>query len=54
LRCFGISSLEQLPPLPQKQEDAMEETTMDEMLQQDQPLPDDAQLFGTEEEEVEA
>ena len=50
LRCFGISSLEQLPPLPQKQESAMDETTMDEMLQQEQPLPEDAELFGSEEE----
>lgn len=50
LRCFGISSLEQLPPLPQKQENAMDETTMDEMLQQEQPLPEDAELFGSEEE----
>ncbi len=50
LRCFGLSSLEQLPPLPQKQEDTMEETTMDEMLQQEQPLPEDAELFGSEEE----
>ena len=50
LRCFGLSSLEQLPPLPQKQENAMEETTMDEMLQQEQPLPEDAELFGSEEE----
>ncbi len=53
LRCFGISSLEQLPPLPQKQEDAMTETTMDEMLQDAEPLPEDAELFGGEE-EVEA
>ena len=50
LRCFGISSLEQLPPLPQKQESTMDETTMDEMLQQEQPLPEDAELFGSEEE----
>lgn len=50
LRCFGISSIEQLPPLPQKQENVMDETTMDEMLQQEQPLPEDAELFGSEEE----
>jgi segregation and condensation protein B len=50
LRCFGISSLEQLPPLPQKQENAMDETTIDEMLAQEQPLPEDAELFGSEEE----
>ncbi len=52
LRCFGISSPEQLPPLPRKEE-AMEETTMDEMLQAEQALPDDSELFGTEEEEQE-
>ena len=50
LRCFGISSLEQLPPLPQKQVSAMDETTMDEILQQEQPLPEDTELFGSEEE----
>jgi segregation and condensation protein B len=50
LRCFGISSLEQLPPLPQKQENAMDETTMDEILKQEEPLPEDAELFGSEEE----
>lgn len=50
LRCFGISSLQQLPPLPQKQENAMDETTIDEILQQEQPLPEDAELFGSEEE----
>ncbi len=50
LRCFGISSLEQLPPLPQKQENVMDETTMDEMIQQEEPLPEDAELFGSEEE----
>lgn len=46
LRCFGISSLEQLPPLPQK-ETAMEETTMEELLADSQPQP--SQLFGEEE-----
>lgn len=50
LRCFGISSLEQLPPLPQKQENAMDETTIEEMIQQEQPLPEDTELFGSEEE----
>jgi segregation and condensation protein B len=50
LRCFGISSLEQLPPLPQKQENAMDETTMDEILKQEEALPEDAELFGSEEE----
>ena len=46
LRCFGMASLEQLPPLPQKQEEAMQETTMEEMLQEQQPLPTDGELFG--------
>ncbi len=50
LRCFGLSSLEQLPPLPQKQENAMDETTMDELLQESEPLPEDTELFGGEEE----
>lgn len=50
LRCFGLSSLEQLPPLPQKQENAMDETTMDDILKQEEPLPEDAELFGSEEE----
>lgn len=31
LRCFGLSSLEELPPLPQKEE-AMQETTLDEVI----------------------
>lgn len=48
LRCFGVSSLEQLPPLPQREENPMVETTMDEMIQAQQP---DNALFGPEEEE---
>lgn len=40
LRCFGLSSLEQLPPLPQKQEETMEETTMEELLEAQPPAPD--------------
>ncbi|MBE6778892.1 MAG: SMC-Scp complex subunit ScpB [Ruminococcaceae bacterium] len=50
LRCFGLSSPDQLPPLPRKEE-PMAETTMDEMLQMEQPLPDDSELFGEEENE---
>lgn len=46
LRCFGITSLDQLPPLPQKEEETMEETTMDEMLMEQRPVPDD--VFGPE------
>lgn len=38
LRCFGISSLEELPPLPQKEDDhqQMVETTLDEMIEETQ------------------
>ena len=48
LRCFGVSGIDQLPPLPQKEENAMVETTMDEMIQDQQPLG--ADVFGPEEE----
>ena len=48
LRCFGIDRLEQLPPLPQKLEDGMVETTMDELIREEQPLPDDSELFGSD------
>lgn len=35
LRCFGISSLDELPPLPQKDEDAdMVETTLEEVIEE--------------------
>lgn len=51
LRCFGVSGIDQLPPLPQKEENAMVETTMDEMIQDQQSLPDD--VFGPEEEQEE-
>ena len=35
LRCFGVSKLSDLPPLPQKEEDArMVETTLDEVIEQ--------------------
>lgn len=34
LRCFGISSLSELPPLPQKDADSdMQETTLDEVIE---------------------
>ena len=33
LRCFGLSSLEELPPLPQKEENGMQETTLDEVIE---------------------
>lgn len=35
LRCFGVSSLQELPPLPQKEEDdSMQETTLEEVVAQ--------------------
>lgn len=52
LRCFGVTSLEQLPPLPQKQESPMAETTMEDMLQQEDVLPPDEELFSDGEEEA--
>lgn len=53
LRCFGVSSVEGLPPLPQQlDEQRMVETTMDEMLMQQREEDDDA-LFGDEEDEQE-
>lgn len=33
LRCFGVSSLDELPPLPQKEEDGMVETTIEEVIE---------------------
>ena len=48
LRCFGVSSIEQLPPLPQKEE-PMVEPTIDETMREGQPLPEE--LFGPDEEE---
>lgn len=47
LRCFGISSADELPPLPQKQEDEMEETTMEDMLRAGQGV---GNADGTDEE----
>ena len=52
LRCFGVSSIDQLPPLPQKQESPMVETTMDEMLREEEVLPPDEELFSGEDEEA--
>ena len=34
LRCFGVSSLSELPPLPQKEEDGMMDTTLDEVIEE--------------------
>ena len=47
LRCFGIASLDQLPPLPQKEDNTMRETTLDEVLMAQQPMEED--VFGPEE-----
>ena len=49
LRCFGISSLDQLPPLPQKEDNTMRETTLDEVLSEQTPVDDS--VFGEDEEE---
>lgn len=39
LRCFGVSALSELPPLPQKGgEEEMEETTLDEMIRENDAL----------------
>ena len=46
LRCFGISSLDLLPPLPQKEDNTMRETTLDEVLMAQQPMEED--VFGPE------
>ena len=44
LLCFGISSLDELPPVPQDEEPAVEDThdedTGDETVQTEQPQPD--------------
>ena len=34
LRCFGVSTLDELPPLPQKEEDGMVETTLQEVIEE--------------------
>lgn len=47
LRCFGIASLDQLPPLPQSEDNTMRETTLDEMLMEQQPVGDE--VFGADE-----
>ena len=42
LRCFGVSTLDELPPLPQKEEDGMVETTLEEVIEEadGEPLSD--------------
>ena len=42
LRSFGLNSLEGLPPLPQKEEEnaAMEETTLDDVIEQTETVED--------------
>ena len=45
LRCFGISSLDELPPLPQKDEGGnMVETTLDEVIEEQEDVSDTALL----------
>ena len=34
LRCFGVSTLDELPPLPQNEEDGMVETTLEEVIEE--------------------
>ena len=34
LRCFGVSTLDELPPRPQKEEDGMVETTLEEVIEE--------------------
>ncbi|MBE6807487.1 MAG: SMC-Scp complex subunit ScpB [Ruminococcaceae bacterium] len=50
LRCFGVSSLDQLPPLPQKEDHTMRETTLDEVLMEQQGIEPE---FGPDETEME-
>lgn len=42
LRCFGISSLEELPPLPQKEDEetGMVETTLDDVIEEAETVQD--------------
>ena len=47
LRCFGVSSLDQLPPLPQQEDNTMRETTLDEVLMEQSGVPQD--VFGPDE-----
>lgn len=36
LRCFGITGLQELPPLPQQEENGMEETTLDDVIEENE------------------
>ena len=42
LRCFGVSSLEELPPLPQKEDEEtdMVETTLDDVIEEAETVQD--------------
>lgn len=42
LRCFGVSSLEELPPLPQKEDEetGMVETTLDDVIEEAETVQD--------------
>jgi len=48
LRCFGVASLDQLPPLPQKEDNTMRETTLDEVLMEQEGTEP---VFGPDESE---
>lgn len=50
LRCFGVSTLDELPPLPQKEgEEGMVETTLEEVIEEaDAPARPPAEDFSEE------
>ncbi len=44
LRCFGVSGLQELPPLPQSEEEArMVETTLEELIEQQEETANDGE-----------
>ncbi|MDD2362532.1 MAG: SMC-Scp complex subunit ScpB [Oscillospiraceae bacterium] len=47
LRCFGVSSLDELPPLPQSEEE-MQETTLDEIIEDVEKAEIEQALTGDE------
>ena len=49
LRCFGVSSLDQLPPLPQQEDNTMRETTLDEVLMEQTGVSES--VFGPDEDD---
>ena len=50
LRCFGVSSLDQLPPLPQQEDNTMRETTLDEVLMEQTGVSEC--VFGPDEDDA--